>query len=72
MRSPLTSRSLSLAGTETTSTTLTYALWTLSTRPDVMKTLQDELDEACPNGELLGMKEASHLPYLNAVLKESV
>ncbi|ORY81226.1 cytochrome P450 [Leucosporidium creatinivorum] len=61
-----------LAGTETTSTTLTYALYTLSKRPDVMATLQEELDEATPNAELIGLQEAGRLPYLNAVLKETM
>lgn len=61
-----------LAGTETTSTTLTYALFTLSKRPDIMAKLQEELDEALPNAELIGLQEAGRLPFLNAVLKETM
>jgi cytochrome P450 len=37
-----------------------------------MAKLQEELDEAMPDAELIGLQEAGRLPYLNAVLKETM
>jgi cytochrome P450 len=59
------------AGTETTSTTLAYCIWTLSIRKDIMRKLQAELDEAIPEpDEVISMSVAQSLPYLDAVVKE--
>lgn len=61
----------SLAGTETTSVTLAYCLYALSTCPGVMSKLQAELDEAIPDPEaVISISVAQNLPYLNAVVKE--
>lgn len=68
----LTGRNLgSLAGTETTSTSMTYSLWLLSTRPHVLATLQAELDAHAELDEVLSLQLCARLPYLNAVIKES-
>lgn len=60
-----------MAGTDTTSTTITYLFWELSRRPDIMKKLQAELDEAMPDSKVLpDMAFLQELPYLNAFMKE--
>jgi cytochrome P450 len=42
-----------MAGMDTTSTTITYLFWELSRRPDMMKKLQAELDEAMADSSVL-------------------
>ena len=60
-----------MAGTDTTSTTITYLFWELSRRPDIMKKLQAELDEAMTDSRVLPDISVLHqLPYLNAFMKE--
>jgi cytochrome P450 len=60
-----------IAGSDTSSTSLSYFFWELSRRPDIMKKLQTELDEvmvdplAIPDVTVL-----QRLPYLNAFIKE--
>jgi len=61
----------SMAGTDTTSTTITYLLWELTRRPDIVKRLQSELDTVMPDGKVLPDISVLHeLPFLNAFLKE--
>lgn len=63
------------AGSDTTSITLNAALFNIITRPEVLSTLRAELDEAGRRGELSDppeFAEAQKLPYLQAVLKESL
>jgi cytochrome P450 len=61
----------SVAGVDTTSTSMAYLFWELSRRSDIMQKLQAELDEAMldprsvPNITVL-----YKLPYLTALLKE--
>ncbi|GAA6031253.1 hypothetical protein JCM8097_005568 [Rhodosporidiobolus ruineniae] len=61
-----------LAGTETTSTSSCYTMYTLANRPDVMKKLQDELDDIMGLNEVPDMQLLARQPYLNAVIKESL
>lgn len=63
------------AGSDTTSITLTATLFNIITRPDVLQKLRCELDEAAGRGDLSDVpsfSEAQKLPYLQAVLKESL
>lgn len=60
----------SLAGTETTTAALTYALYFLVTHPQTLATLRAELDENSQLDEVMGVQESGKLPYLTAVLKE--
>ncbi|KAF8165928.1 cytochrome P450 [Crassisporium funariophilum] len=62
-----------MAGSDTTSTTITYLFWELSRRPDIMKKLQAELDEAIPDSKVLpNINVLQELPYLSAFLKEGL
>ncbi|GJN88360.1 hypothetical protein Rhopal_001325-T1 [Rhodotorula paludigena] len=61
-----------LAGTETTSTSMTYIMYTLSNRPDVMKRLQEELDGFMGLSEVPDIQGLARQPYLNAVIKEGL
>ncbi|KAF8887241.1 cytochrome P450 [Gymnopilus junonius] len=62
-----------MAGTDTTSTTISYLFWELSRRPDIMKKLQAELDDAIPDSKSLpDIAVLQELPYLNAFMKEGL
>ncbi|KAF9528062.1 cytochrome P450 [Crepidotus variabilis] len=62
-----------MAGTDTTSTSITYFLWELTRRPDILKKLQLELDEAMPDSKVLpDITSLNELPYLNAFVKEGL
>lgn len=68
-------RTLLVGGTDTTSTTLTYIIWSLSRQPAVRTRLLAELEE---NGidatdvESLDLLKLRELPYLGAVLQEGL
>ena len=60
-----------MAGTDTTSITITFLFWELSRRPDIMKKLQAELDEVISDSKVLpDINILQQLPYLGAFLKE--
>lgn len=61
-----------LAGTETTSGTIQWTMAELLKNPDVLKTLKAELDQTIGNSVPVQEKDMSKLPYLQAVLKESL
>ncbi|KAF8967495.1 cytochrome P450 [Flammula alnicola] len=62
-----------MAGTDTTSTTITFLFWELSRRPDIMKKLQAEIDEAMPDCKVLpDISVLQELPYLSAFMKEGL
>jgi hypothetical protein len=70
--SPNNSRSpLRIAGSDTSSTSLSYFLWELSRRPDVLKKLQQEVDDNMPDAHsILDINVLNKLPYLNSFIKE--
>ncbi|KAJ3506033.1 hypothetical protein NLJ89_g7099 [Agrocybe chaxingu] len=62
-----------MAGTDTTSTSISYLFWELSRRPDIMKKLQAELDDAMPDSKVLpDITVLQELPYFSAFLKEGL
>ncbi|THH09229.1 hypothetical protein EW145_g2183 [Phellinidium pouzarii] len=62
-----------IAGSDTTSTTLSYLLWELSRRHDIMLRLQAELNECMYDClHIPDLKILQDLPYLNAVIKEGL
>ena len=62
-----------LAGSDTTSTSLSYFFWELSRRGDIMRKLRSEIDEAMPNTDIIpDIAVLQQLPYLNAFIKEGL
>ncbi|KAK3393457.1 isotrichodermin C-15 hydroxylase [Podospora didyma] len=63
---------LVLAGSETTSTTLSGATYLLTSHPDKLEKLAHEVRSAFKSADEINMTSASQLPYLRAVLNESL
>ncbi|THH19482.1 hypothetical protein EW146_g1686 [Bondarzewia mesenterica] len=62
-----------IAGSDTTSTTLSYLCWELSRRSDIVKKLQLELDTAMADSTAIpDISVLQQLPYLNAFIKEGL
>ncbi|KAJ7481145.1 cytochrome P450 [Mycena galericulata] len=60
-----------VAGTETSSGTLTYFLWQISCSPDIAQKLQTEIDNAMPDPGVIPDLTVLHaLPYFNAFITE--
>lgn len=63
---------LTIAGSETTARTLSYAVYWLLANSDVLAKLQAELDEAFPGGiNEISLAKVEQLPFLVAVIKET-
>ncbi|KAI1627046.1 cytochrome P450 [Exophiala viscosa] len=63
------------AGADTTAGTMTYTLYLLCQNPEAMQGLKDELQQALENGSMTyppKWTQVNRLPYLEAVLKESM
>ncbi|KFR06065.1 Cytochrome P450 2J6, partial [Opisthocomus hoazin] len=61
---------LFLAGTETTATTLRWALLYMVVYPDVQEKVQKELDAVLGRSHLICYEDRKKLPYTNAVIHE--
>ncbi|KAJ5116805.1 hypothetical protein N7456_001153 [Penicillium angulare] len=59
-------------GSGTTATTFVYLLWAVLQRPDVVQKLQSELDAAFPDNQPPDSVTCGKLPYLQAVLNETL
>lgn len=59
-------------GSETTATTVEWAMAELATRPDLVKRAQDELDAVVRFRRLVEEADLPHLPFLLAVVKEAM
>ncbi|XP_031247055.1 cytochrome P450 3A11-like [Mastomys coucha] len=60
------------AGYETTSSTLSFALYSLATHPDIQKKLQEEIDEALPNKAPPTYDIVMEMEYLDMVMNETL
>ncbi|KAJ4837529.1 hypothetical protein Tsubulata_022423, partial [Turnera subulata] len=61
-----------LGGTETTATTLEWALANLLNHPDVLKKAKAELDTQVGQNRLLDESDFPKLPYLHSIISESL
>ncbi|GAB1217298.1 hypothetical protein ATERTT37_006536 [Aspergillus terreus] len=62
---------LIMAGSETTATLLSGAVYLLLTNPGKMQKLVDELSTVFPGGSMVNIKSTSRLTYLPAVIEET-
>ncbi|XP_073127951.1 cytochrome P450 76A1-like [Henckelia pumila] len=61
-----------MAGTDTTTSTLEWAMAELLHNPQTLQKLQSELRTLIPPGKKLEEQNLEHLPYLKAVIKETL
>ncbi|KAF8007166.1 hypothetical protein BT93_K1231 [Corymbia citriodora subsp. variegata] len=63
---------LFMAGTDTSSTAMQWAMAELINRPEAFKKLQDEIDSVVGPARLVQESDVPNLPYLRAVIKETL
>ena len=64
-----------VAGSDTTAISLSSIFYNLIKTPSALAALRDEIDTMAKNGEIsdpVAFKEAQKMPYLQAVIKESL
>jgi cytochrome P450 len=61
-----------IAGSETTSNTLGFAIYDLLSNPDKLEKLYNEIDQLIPRGKIFDHEQLKNAPYLNAVIQETL
>ncbi|KAH7073023.1 cytochrome P450 monooxygenase-like protein [Paraphoma chrysanthemicola] len=65
-------RLIIVAGSDTTSSTLTYAAYELATNPETFKALREELSALGKTMSSISLKDLQSCEYLNAVISETL
>ncbi|KAH9611215.1 hypothetical protein KSS87_006952 [Heliosperma pusillum] len=65
-------QNLLLAGTETSASTMEWALALLVNNPQVLRSAKREIDDHVGKNRLLGESDLAHLPYLHCVINETL
>ncbi|XP_073280443.1 geraniol 8-hydroxylase-like [Primulina huaijiensis] len=63
---------LFVAGTDTTSNTLEWAMTEAIRNPETMKKAKSELEEIVGKGKIIGEEDVQRLPYLRCMVKETL
>ncbi|MED6210076.1 hypothetical protein PIB30_060627 [Stylosanthes scabra] len=61
-----------MTGTDTTATSIEWALAALINNPHVMKKARQEIDSVTANNRLIQESDIANLPYLQAIVKETL
>lgn len=67
-----TLKTLFLAGTDTTTVTIEWAMTFLLNHPEVLRKARTEIDSCIGNGRMLQEHDLPNLPYLQAIISESL
>ncbi|KAM4608995.1 sterol 26-hydroxylase, mitochondrial [Polymixia lowei] len=63
---------LLLAGVDTTSNTMMWAMYLLSRYPEAQETLYEEVSRCVPGDQIPSAQEVNHMPFLKAVIREAL
>ncbi|KAJ5902905.1 hypothetical protein N7495_003433 [Penicillium taxi] len=62
---------ISIAGSETSATTLSGCVYFLTKNPDTLRRLYEEINSTCSSNDDITAQKCAHMKYLNAVIEET-
>ncbi|AWP13487.1 putative cytochrome P450 27C1-like [Scophthalmus maximus] len=63
---------LLLAGVDTTSNTISWALYHLAKEPEIQERLYQEVMSACPGDRMTSSDDITRMPFLKAIIRETL